>query len=518
MASRVPARAATTAILFALAAVTAGAGVMPAPYFRNHAVLQREKPVPVWGRADPDETIVVTFREQRRETVADSSGRWSVTLAPMPASAEPASLVIYGRNTVTARNVVVGEVWLCSGQSNMLWPVKNTVNAAAEIAAADYPLIRHFSARFTLSAEPRDDIAGAWQECRPGVIGNFSSTAYYFGRELFKKFNVPVGLLHCSCGGTQIESWMTVQTLAADPNWPEINRRWREEREKFPFDQARHEQAYADWIKSRAAAAKERREFKTPRPRESRQPALFYNGMITPFVPAAIRGIIWYQGEANVEHYAEYRTVFPALIRQWRADFQQGDIPFYYVQLAGYGLRPMWEFLREAQDCALKLPGVGRAVVIDIGEKDDIHPKNKQEVGRRLALAAFAKTYGLVSECSGPVFASVGREGAALRVTFTHAAGLATSDPALPGFVLAGADRKFVPARARIEGESIVVSAPEVSEPVAVRYAWESWPPAPLYNAAGLPAAPFRTDDWPGPPPEYYQQWIKQAQTAAAKK
>ncbi|MDR2675609.1 MAG: sialate O-acetylesterase, partial [Opitutaceae bacterium] len=323
--------------------------------------------------------------------------------------------------------------------------------------------------------------------------------------ELFKALNVPVGLLNSSWGGTQIESWMSPQALAADPSWPEIGKRWQNEMKAYPAKLAKYETDIRQWKKARAAARKEGAKFTDRAPRKPEgitgsrlQPAALYNAMIVPFLPAAIRGVIWYQGETNDARPAEYRTLFPAMIRQWRADFGQGDFPFYYVQLANFerGNGRSWALQREAQECALKLPATGQAVTIDIGEGNDIHPKNKQEAGRRLALNALANTYKLGGEFSGPMFDGISKEKGALRVKFSHAAGLKTKDPSMPGFVIAGDDKKFVSAEARIDGGTVVVSAVAVKDPVAVRYAWANDPPAPLYNAANLPAPPFRSDDW----------------------
>ncbi|MDF9832017.1 sialate O-acetylesterase [Ereboglobus sp. PH5-5] len=490
------------AALIALSLTTATADVVFAPYFRDNAVLQRDKDVPVWGRADPGEKVTVTFQSQTVSATADDMGRWSVKLAPMPANATPASLVAKGKNTVTVGNVLVGEVWLCSGQSNMAWVVKPMNNAANEIAAANYPLIRHFKTKLVPSSTPADDAVGEWTVCSPETAGEFSATAFFFGRELFKKLNVPIGLLNSSWGGTQIEPWMSLQGLASDPAARAVFERWQDEVKSYPYRAEKYEKDSDQWKKNRDTAKKEGKNFTTAAPKKPegptsrRAPCSLYNGMIAPFVPAAIRGVIWYQGEANASRYAEYRTLFPTMIRQWRADFQQGDIPFYYVQLANYARGNNWAFLREAQEYALKLPNTGQAVTIDIGASNDIHPRNKQDVGLRLALNAFAHTYKLGGEYSGPMFAGVSKENGALRVKFDHAAGLKSKDPNLPGFVIAGADKRFFPAQARIEGETIVVSSERVKDPVAVRYAWDNDPPAPLYNGADLPASPFRSDDW----------------------
>lgn len=476
------------AALFAalLLVANAHADIVFAPLFRDNAVLQREKPVPVWGRADPGEKVTVTFGSQTHKVVADANGRWLVTLGPMPASAEPAKLVATGKNTVTVDNVLVGEVWICSGQSNMAMMVKACKNFDAEAAAANYPLIRHFAIPRTSSALPCDDVEGAWAVCSPETVGTFTAAGYFFARDLYKQLNVPIGLVNSSWGGTMIEAWMSPQALAADPSWPEVSKRWQTALHSYPDKVAQ--------------------ELKKPKARMPEggigsriQPSAIYNAMIVPLLPAAIRGAIWYQGEANAGRHAEYRTLFPAMIRQWRTDFRQGDFPFYYVQLAGYGVdrAASWPFQREAQQQALKLPATGEALAIDIGEEKDIHPKNKQDVGHRLALIALANTYGVKNlEYSGPVYAGIKKEKGALRVKFTHAAGLNAKGSGLSGFAVAGADKKFVPATARIEGDTVVVSASGVAEPVAVRYAWAGFPEVSLYNEAGLPASSFRSDNW----------------------
>ncbi|MDR0901864.1 MAG: sialate O-acetylesterase [Opitutaceae bacterium] len=488
--------------LLALAATNAGADVVFAPFFRDNAVLQREKPVPVWGRADPGEKVTVTFQSQTVTATANDMGRWGVALAPMPASSAPAELVAKGNNTVIVSNVLVGEVWLCSGQSNMAMTVDRTLNAGDEIDAANYPLIRHFKVPLTSAATPCDEVGGEWQVCSPAVAGKFSAAAYYFGRELFKKLNVPIGLLNSSWGGTQIESWMSTPALVADPSWPEVSKRWTTVARSFPGKAEQYEKDIAAWTKADNEAKKTGGKNTARKPSKPdgiggrTQPGALYNAMIVPFLPAAIRGAIWYQGEANVSRHAEYRTLFPSMINQWRANFGQGDFPFYYVQLANFAPRNGLPFQREAQECALKLPNTGQAVIIDIGLSNDIHPTNKQEVGRRLALNALAGAYNLGGGFSGPVFDGITKENGALRVKLKHAAGLKTSDPDMPGFAIAGDNKKFVRAEARIEGETVIVSAGSVKDPVAVRYAWANDPPAPLYNGDNLPASPFRSDDW----------------------
>lgn len=490
------------ALLFSFVLTSATADIVFAPYFRDNAVLQRDKDVPVWGRADPGEKVTVVFQSQTLETTTDDMGRWSVKLAPMPASATPAKLLAKGKNTVVVNNILVGEVWLCSGQSNMAWPVKSSNNAGEEIAAANYPLIRHFRTERTVSSTRADDVAGGWEVCSPETVGDFSAMAFYFGRELNRKLNVPIGLLNSSWGGTRIEPWMSPEGLAADPHSDAVYERWRIEVAAYPARSEKYEKSMYRWRKARDSAKKSGEKFTLAMPKKPevvssrREPSALYNGMIAPFIPAAIRGVIWSQGASNSLRPLEYRTLFPSLIRQWRGDFRQGDIPFYYAKLANLARAKTFPLMREAQDCALKLPNTGRAVTIDIGDSLDIHPGNKQDVGLRLALNALANTYNFDCEYSGPVFAGIVKENKALSIKFTHAAGLKSKIPGLPGFVIAGADKQFFPATARIEGETILVSCDRVKDPVAVRYAWENDPPAPLYNSADLPAAAFRSDDW----------------------
>jgi len=499
------AAAVATAIALTLAALHAD--VRPAPLFGDDMVLQRDLPVPVWGSAEPGEKVTVTFGAQSVSTLADASGQWRVSLAPLAASREPAELVIAGKSTVLIRNVVVGDVWLCSGQSNMELPVRRTKDAKQEIASADFPLIRQFAVKHTVGPSPAATVEAQWAVCQPATVAEFSAVAFYFGRQLHRQLGVPIGLLHASWGGTPIESWMSRAALKSDPAFAPVFTRWADSLAASPGKQAAYEAALEKWKKdgeaARAAGKKfNRRAPARPEGEGSRfEPAGLYNGMIAPLVPAAIRGVIWYQGENNAPRYAEYARLFGTMIQQWRYDFKQPALPFYFVQLANLQRKTdptdrEWAFQREAQAKVLALPHTGMAVTIDIGDPNNIHPTNKQDVGRRLALVALADTYGRTEECSGPRLAGMKRDKAALRLTFTHAAGLRSADPDLPGFELAGPDHGFYPATARIEGESIVVRSDRVPEPVAVRYAWHNAPPAPLYNGADLPAAPFRSDNW----------------------
>ena len=495
------------AVIAAGFAASAWAGVSLAPLFRDGAVLQRDQPLPVWGHAAAGEKIRLQFHNQFVETTATADGRWRVTLTSEKASAQSAELVVVGTNTVRVRDVLVGDVWLCGGQSNMEFRLAQANNAEAEIAAANFPLIRQFKIPHTVADAPAADCVGQWTHCSPATAGDFTAIGFFFARDLSQRLGVPIGLVNSNWGGTPIESWMSDAALKADPAANLIFERWQKVLADYPEKVAAHEKAVAKW-KEDATAAKAagkpftRRQPVTPEGPGSRwQPSGMYHAMIAPLEPAALRGVLWYQGEANGSRASEYRTLFPGLIRQWRADFAQPNLPFYFVQLANFA-RPVdktdqeWPLLREAQTMALALPVTGMAVTIDIGDPTNIHPKNKQEVGRRLALVARAQLFGEKIEFAGPLFAAAKPEGGALRVTFTHAAGLTLAGDAHGAFEVAGADKNFVPAIARLDGDSLLVSADAVPAPVAMRYAWRNNPATSLFNAAGLPASPFRSDSW----------------------
>ncbi len=483
------------------AALVARADVILGPVFRDGCVLQRDKPLRIFGQAAPGEKVSVRFRGETVAAALAPTGHWLAILSPAPASDQPADLVVQGRNTVTVRDVLVGDVWLCSGQSNMEWGVIRAANAKEEIAAAKHPLIRHFKIPHTVAERPTRGVDGEWVACSPATVGEFSAVAYFFARNLQAELNVPIGLINSSWGGTQIESWMSEVALRADPAYRAIMQRWQERLEAFPAATVEYEQRLAEWNIEARAAKSAGRTYTRAKPRKPEGvgsrwlPSGLYNAMIVPIVPTTLRGVIWYQGEANAERFEEYRTLFPLMIRQWRADFAQGDLPFFFVQLANLE-RPkdptgeQWAWQRQAQTEALKLPATGMAVTIDIGEADNIHPQNKQEVGRRLALLALNRVHGLAQIDAGPAVAAVTRDAATLRVTF-DTDDLRTNNPTLPGFEIAGADGVFHAANATLDGRSIVLTAAAVPEPVSVRYAWLNNPPAPLANSAGLPVAPF---------------------------
>jgi sialate O-acetylesterase len=484
---------------------TAMADVTLAPLFQDHAILQRNQPLPIWGRAAPGEHVTVAFRNQTVGATTDSDGRWIVYLEPLSAAIEPADLTVTGKTTVVVHDVLVGEVWLASGQSNMNRQLASLPDAAQVIARVNNPFIRQFTVTLTAKKDPAETVeSSGWQSAGPTTAENFSAVAWFFAADLQRKLGVPVGIIHSSWGGSKIEAWMDTRTLQSTAAWPAINERWQYLTANYP----RIEAEYAAWDKTVKEAMAKNLPPPSTMPLLPRGPGSphalseLFNGMIAPLQPYAIRGVIWYQGESNWERPAEYAKLFPAMITAWRAQWGLGDLPFYFVQLPNYGqtydpTNRIWAWLREAQTAALALPNTAMAVTIDCGDPKDIHPQNKPIVGRRLAQLAAAKVYKIPGDWTGPRFAAAVREGNAMRVTFDEVAtGLTSENKPPQAFELAGADRKFYPATATIERDTVVVKSPQVPEPVAVRYAWSNIPVANLYNGAGLPAAPFRSDAW----------------------
>jgi sialate O-acetylesterase len=512
-----PILAAVLAVLPAMRSTAAEAAELTlAPVFGDHGVLQRDKPVAVWGTAGAGDTVTVTFQGQSAKALAGPDGRWSLSIGPFPASAEPTDLVVAGRSTLTLHDVVVGEVWLCSGQSNMEFTVDDGGNtyrvdhAESEVATANYPLIRQLKVDRTVATSPARTVkTSGWELASPKTVGGFTAVGYFFARDIYRALGVPVGIIDSPWGGTPIESWMSdgarnSTSIAAelDANWKKLLGEWPPERvARYPADMAAWEKAEED---ARVNHTKNTLHWPNPPPTND-SPALpggLFNAMIAPLQPGGLRGILWYQGEANVGRPGEYAELFATMIKSWREGFGQGDVPFYFVQLANFGdeneeINRDWARLREAQAKALELPNTGMAVTIDIGDAHNIHPRNKQEVGRRLALMAKTRVYGLPPEVSGPVFASATPEGNALRVRFTHSgAELEAQGGTVRSLEVAGADRVFYPAAAVIEADSLLASSPDVKEPVAVRYAFKNAPDGNLFGDNGLPAVPFRSDNW----------------------
>lgn len=487
-------------------------------------VLQRGIPLPVWGTAEPGATVKISFSGQTASAVADGHGKWEVKLSPLTASETPSEMTIEEENKIVFLDVLVGDVWICSGQSNMAWPLAQAHNASEAIPKAGNPMIRLFKVSQKIAFAPESDCEGKWTACTPETAPSFSAVGYFFGKEIQETQSIPVGLIGTHVGGTPAQAWTSLPALEANPKLAAYATGFRETKSNLSklvenyqtTDLARWEAETEAWNKIAAAAKAEGKEPNPPKPpRKPRSPAenfglasVLYNGMIAPLIPYGIKGVIWYQGEADWGRSEEYATLFPALITDWRSRWNEGDFPFLFVQLAGYARAGSWPILRESQAKTLSLPNTGMALAIDIGEKADIHPKNKFAVGYRLALAARGITYGEKLEFSGPMFESVEINGSQARISFTHADGLKIgSAPAivlgqevtppldhLVGFEIADSSGNFVEADAVIDGEEVVVSSKSVSTPKAVRYGWAAFPDVNLYNAADLPAVPFSSD------------------------
>jgi sialate O-acetylesterase len=450
-------RTAACGLVLVLSSTLAAAAAKLPSVIGDNMVLQRGQPVPIWGWADKGEEVTVNFAGQSVSAKADDTGRWKVSLAKLEAGGPFEMKVEAASGARTVKNVLVGDVWVCSGQSNMEMGIAMCNHAKEEIAAANYPNIRLFAVPKVQADSPAKDVQAKWVPCDPKTVsaggwGGFSAAAYYFGRTLQKELKVPVGLIHTSWGGTPAEFWTSRKALEGVPE-----------------------------LKGLA----------------NRGSSKLYNAMLAPLMPFAIRGAIWYQGEANVGRDKQYSILFPTMIRNWRAEWGEGDFPFFFVQIApfqGYDCHGLWE----AQFHTLKsVPNTGMVVTTDIGDVKDIHPRNKQEVGRRLALWALAKTYGRDVSFSGPIYKAMVIEGGKIRLTFDYGTGMKASDgKPLSYFKIAGPDHVFHPAKAEVDGDSLVVSSPEVAQPEAVRFAQEGKATPNLVNQAGLPASPFRTDGW----------------------
>ena len=489
-----------SALVFALAVVASAslqADVRLHGLFTDNMVLQRGRPIPVWGWADDGEKVTVEFRGTKRSATA-RDGHWMVRL-PLQQPGGPDTLVVRGKNEIELKNVLVGEVWIASGQSNMEWPVRASYDATNTMAAATHPNIRLYTVPKLKAERPVEDVKAAWLECTPETIPGFSAVAYFFGVDLQEALDVPVGLIHTSWGGSPAEVWMRNEVLASNPRYA------KEILEPHPAQWQRFQDDLAKWEKEAAELKTQGKQPSRAKPRGPWRPGELYNGMIAPLIPYAFRGAIWYQGESNAGRADQYRTLFPDMIRNWRRDWGQGDFTFLAVQLAPFTkILPepkdsTWAELREAQLIATRvLPKVGLAVITDVGEQNDIHPRKKQPVGARLALAARHLAYGEKIVWSGPEYDSLEIKDGEAILRFRHrGGGLVERGGDLRGFSIAGADRRFVWAKARIDGDRVIVCSPEVPQPVAVRYGWADYPVVNLWNVDGLPATPFRTDDFP---------------------
>ncbi|MDO5582183.1 MAG: sialate O-acetylesterase [Planctomycetia bacterium] len=440
--------------------------------FASKMVLQRDMKIPVWGEAAPSEKITIDFADKKWTVIADEKGAWSVKLDPMSAGG-PYKMTVKGKNTLVFEDILIGDVWICSGQSNMGFTLKRAKNAEEEIKNSDLPNVRLMTVSCTGDTAPQKDVrVNSWALCGPKTSPNFTAVGYFFGKNLYQDLKIPIGLINVSWGGATCEAFVNPKLLAEVPE-------------------------LAPLIEPARLQSIKKTQYKA---------GYLYNGMICPIKGYAIRGAIWYQGESNASRAFQHDLLFPIMVQNWREEWGQGDFPFYFVQLANYQkvsdqpAESSWAEIRESQDRALSsVRNSGQAVIIDIGEANDIHPTNKQDVGFRLAAIALAKEYGKKVVYSGPRIRSMKIVDNKAILSFDHVEGglMIKGDGPLKGFAVAGADRKFVWADAKIEGDTVVVSAKSVAAPVAVRYAWGSNPICNLFNKDGFPAAPFRTDHWP---------------------
>lgn len=481
------------------------ASVKPNSLFSNNMVLQCGVTVPIWGTADEGETVSVLFQKQKVTAVA-KDGKWMIKLKPLKVGG-PYTMTIMGKDTVTIQNILVGEVWICSGQSNMERqlgprpPQKPIYNWKEEKAAANYPEIRYFFVAHKASDTMVEEVKSKWIVCDTTTVVDLSAVGYFFARDLYNQLKVPIGMLFSSVGGTPAENWTTRATLEGNPelkilaeDYDKAVANYKPSLEKFKKEQA---SLMAKWAADTLVASVSHKQF-PPKPTAPRNPAGgaggLYNAMINPLIPYAIKGVIWYQGESNSSRGKQYQTLFPTMVTDWRKNWNQGDFPFLFVQIATYkGADPM---IREAQFLTLKkIPNVAMAVTTDCGDSTDIHPPHKQPVGERLALAARALAYKEKIEYSGPLFENYVVKDNVIEISFTHIGkGLLAKDGELKGFVIASSDKKFVPAKAEIVGNKILISSPSINYPVAARYDFINVPVGNLYNQEGLPASPFRTD------------------------
>jgi sialate O-acetylesterase len=541
-------------ILYPLSLSSVQAEVKLPAIFGDHMILQQEARVPVWGTADAGEKITVTVGDHNSSTTAGADGKWQVDLAPFPNGMAATTMIVAGKNTLTFQDVLIGDVWVCSGQSNMEFAMVSASNAKDEIPQANDTQLRFFKVAPKLSMQPLTELGGTWQLCTPDTVKDFSAVGYFFGRELRNRLKRPIGLIGTYWGGSTAQAWTSLSGLQKDPPFTRYLDIYKSNLDAFAQDSDHYDEKEAAWkvayqkwkdggnqdlanawvktvIKAREAHQPEPPVDFATTPQEppmpggdQKAPANLYNGMISPLLPYAIKGVAWYQGEYNSDDPMEYYDLLPRLIADWREKWGQGAFPFLVVQLPALFVigdadfprkitSDSWDIIREVQMQALTLPNTGLAVTLDLG--GELHPPDKIDVGRRLALVARHKVYGENIVDSGPMFQSVKKDGTQMVISFTQVNGgltIGTSpfpDPKgshvlqptgkLAGFIIAGADKNWVEADAEIKGDTVVVSSPRVQDPASVRYGWGSGiydAECNLYNKDGLPAAPFRTDDW----------------------
>jgi sialate O-acetylesterase len=469
----------------------------------DHMVLQRDAPIHIWGWAEPSEQITVSMHGQSRATAGDDLGQWSVYLPSMHAGG-PFELSVQGTNKVTLSDILIGDVWFASGQSNMEMPLSgfpgNAVvkDADHEIAQANLPQVRLLHVAERSSDWPVKDIVGSWSVCTPETAAQFSAVAYFFGREIQKREHVPIGLIDSSWGGTPAEAWISLEGLGSNASlMPVFAARAHFMEQQNDMSRITDREKREDEVARQSQRPLAKHPWH-PRP-ESWAPAGLFNGMVAPATPFSIKGVIWYQGESNSRAILAplYEKVFPTLIADWRAKWQEGNFPFLFVQISSYtsDSSETWGLIREAQRRTLSVANTAMAVTLDVGDPDNVHPADKQAVGGRLALAARAVAYGESVEYSGPLLRSATPDGGNMNVWFDHATGLVSRGATLNGFEIAGRDKRFVTGTARIEDDHVVVESSEIAKPLYVRYGWANAPVANLFNAAGLPASTFTSED-----------------------
>ncbi|TDH26635.1 sialate O-acetylesterase [Segetibacter sp. 3557_3] len=465
----------------------------------DNMVLQQKSKVALWGWAERGEKVTITgsWNNKSITTTTGTNGKWQASISTTAAGG-PYQLTFKGSNILNVQNVLLGEVWLASGQSNMEFFVSKTRNASytgvinyeQEIKAANFPMIRQIDVANKNADEPQEDFRGDWKVCSPQTVDTFSAVAYYFARKVHQETGYPIGIINSTWGGTAAESWTKKEVLLADTGLRRLIERYDQQVADYPAASEKHKSALANW----SADTTRTKPVAPAKPNPDKSPYRLYNAMIAPLVPYTLKGILWYQGESNATRAQQYQKLFPALINSWRYDFKNKNLPFYFVQISPH--RSQNPEIREAQLLTYRnTPNTGIVVTTDNGDSLDIHPRNKKPVGERLSLWALNKLYGKKGEYSGPLYRSMKVSGDKIIIEFDHAQGL-NSPQGLKEFMIAGADKHFVLATAVIERDKVVVSAAGVTQPVAVRYAWRNIPVADLFNGSGLPASPFRTDQW----------------------
>ena len=491
---------------FIFTSVFCSAAIRLPAIFSNNMMLQQNSKVAVWGWADPGEDVSITtsWNNKKVSITTDANGKW-ITYVTTTKAGGPYSIVLKGTNEIKIENVLLGEVWLAGGQSNMEFFVgkmpnpsyTGVVNYEQEITTANYPEIRMIDVANKVAEEPQQDFTGDWKICSPQTADTFSAVAYFFARAVHKATGYPVGIINATWGGTPAESWMKKEVLQGDSDFKVILNRYAEQVNNYPTAKEAFQKELAAWKEdtnaNKGAAPRE-----PIGPNSGKSPYKLYNGMVAPLIPYTLRGVIWYQGENNAERAYQYRRLFPALINSWRKDFKKPDLPFYFVQISPH--RSQIPEIREAQLLTYRnVPHTGMVVTTDNGDSLNIHPRNKKLVGERLALWALHDVYGKKDIVfSGPLYKSMQVEGNKIRIQFDFVDGGLTAKGGAPlnEFTIAGADQQFVPAQATIEGNEVMVWSNSVQHPVAVRFAWRNIPDPNLFNKAGLPASPFRTDNW----------------------